>query len=154
MNGGAGNDTLSGGAGNDRLIGGAGNDSLDGGAGTDSFVFDKVFGKDTVSGFVATAAGHDTIDFSTAAFGSFAAIKSHMVQSGANVVITLDAADTITLKGVTLASLSAADFSFHASSPGPSAAAPMAATDNPGPMPSEHPWADHSADFNASIHFA
>jgi hypothetical protein len=77
-----------------------------------------------------------------------------MVQSGANVVITLDAADTITLKGVTLASLSAADFSFHASSPSPSAAAPMAATDNPGPMPAEHPWVDHIAQFNASIHFA
>ena len=154
LNGAAGIDILSGAAGNDRLIGGAGNDSLDGGVGTDSFVFDKAFGKDTITGFVAAGAGHDTIDFSTAAFGSFAAVKSHMVQSGANVVITLDAADTITLKGVTLASLSAADFSFHASSPGLSAAAPLASPDNQGPMPAEQLWADHSAHFNASIHFA
>ncbi len=154
LNGAAGIDTLSGGAGNDRLIGGAGNDSLYGGAGADSFVFDKGFGKDTITGFVATGAGHDTINFSTAAFANFAAVKSHMVQSGANVSITYDGSNAITLKGVTLASLSAADFSFHASSPGPSAAAPMAATDNPGPMPTEHPWVDHSAQFNASIHFA
>ena len=63
---------------------------------------------------MATGAGHDTIDFSTAAFANFAAVKSHMVQSGANVIITLDSADTITLKGVTLASLTAADFTFHA----------------------------------------
>ena len=154
LNGAAGIDTLSGAAGNDRLIGGAGNDSLDGGVGTDSFVFDKAFGKDTITGFVAAGAGHDTIDFSTATFGSFAAIKSHMVQSGANVVITLDSADTITLKGVTLASLTAADFTFHASSPGLPAAAPLASPDNQGPMPAEQLWADHSAHFNASIHFA
>jgi Ca2+-binding RTX toxin-like protein len=144
LNGGAGIDTLSGGAGNDRLIGGAGNDSLDGGAGTDSFVFDKAFGKDTVSGFVAAGAGHDTIDFSTSVFANFAAVKSHMVQSGANVVITLDAADTITLKGVTLASLTAADFTFHAgtapAAPAPAAAAAVAS------------WATHSAEANSHFH--
>ena len=82
------------------------------------------FGKDTVTGFVATGAAHDTIDFSTAVFANFAAVHSHMAQSGANVIITLDAADTITLKGVTLASLTAADFTFH---PGAAPAAPAAA---------------------------
>ena len=66
---------LLGGAGNDRLIGGAGNDSLDGGAGADSFVFDNGFGKDTVTGFVATGAGHDTIDFSTSVFANFGAVQ-------------------------------------------------------------------------------
>ena len=75
LNGAAGIDTLSGAAGNDRLIGGAGNDSLDGGVGTDSFVFDKGFGKDTITGFVATGAAHDTIDFSTATFANFAAMQ-------------------------------------------------------------------------------
>ncbi len=142
------NDTLTGNAGANTLNGLAGNDSLNGAAGndtlsarpattgssagwattastaapaTDSFVFDKGFGKDTITGFVAAGAGHDTIDFSTAAFANFAAVKSHMVQSGANVIITLDSADTITLKGVTLASLTAADFTFH---PGTAPAAP------------------------------
>ena len=57
LNGAAGIDSLSGGAGNDRLIGGAGNDSLDGGVGTDRFIFDKGFGKDIITGFVASGAG-------------------------------------------------------------------------------------------------
>jgi len=61
-----------------------------------SFVSDKAFGKDTVTGFVASGAAHDTIDFSTAVFASFAAVQSHMAQSGANVIISLDSADAIT----------------------------------------------------------
>jgi uncharacterized iron-regulated membrane protein len=69
------------------------------------------------------------------------------------VVITHDGSNAITLKGVTLASLSAADFSFHASAPGLAAAAPSAAADAAS-APAEHPWADHSAQFNATIHFA
>ena len=164
LNGAAGIDTLSGAAGNDRLIGGAGNDSLDGGVGNDSFVFDKGFGKDTITGFVATGAAHDTIDFSTATFGSFAAIKSHMVQSGANVVITLDSADTITLKSVTLASLTAADFTFH---PGTAPAAPAYLAASPSASPdssqvnvasmastaSDHSWLDHSVHANALTMF-
>ncbi len=91
------------------------------------------------------------INFSTAMFASYAAVHSHMAQVGPNVVITHDGANTITLKGVTLASLTAADFSFHASSPGLPAAAPLAALDNPGPMSAEHLWADHSAHFNSFI---
>ena len=89
---------------------------------------------------MATGAGHDTIDFSTAVFANFAAVKSHMAQSGANVVITLDASDTITLKGVTLASLTAADFTFHAG------AAPAA------PVPAAAAWASHSAEANSHVH--
>jgi len=163
LTGSASNDTLTGDgnanivnglAGNDVLTGNGGNDTLYGNAGADSFVFDAGFGRDTIADFAATGAGHDMINFSTAMFASYAAVRSHMAQVGPNVVITHDGSNAITLKGVKLASLSAADFSFHASSPGPSAAAPMAAPDNPGPMPAEHPWADHSAQFNASIHFA
>ena len=51
-------------------------------SGIDSFVFQKGFGKDTITGFVLCGAAHDTIDFSTATFGSFVAIKSHMVRTG------------------------------------------------------------------------
>ena len=86
-------------------------------------------------------------------FANYAAVRSHMAQVGPNVVITHDGSNAITLKGVTLASLSAADFSFHASAPGLAAAAPSAAADA-APAPAEHPWADHSAQFNASLHFA
>ncbi len=141
LNGAAGIDTLSGAAGNDRLIGGAGNDSLDGGVGTDSFVFDKGFGKDTITGFVASGAAHDTIDFSTATFANFAAVHGHMAQSGANVVVTLDSADTITLANVTLASLTAADFTFH-SGTAPAAPAQAAAA----------AWAAYGIETNSHFH--
>jgi hypothetical protein len=67
-----------------------------------------------------------------------------MAQSGANVVITLDSADTITLKGVTLASLTAADFTFHAGIV--SAAPPQAAA--------AAAWATHGAEFNSHLHHA
>jgi len=141
LNGADGYDSLSGGAGNDRLIGGTGNDSLTGGSGIDSFVFDKTFWADTITDFVATGASHDTIDFSAAVFANFAAVQSHMVQSGANVVITLDNFDVLTVKNVTVASLTAADFTFHA---GTTPAAP--------PHVAAAAWVAHGADFNAQLH--
>jgi Ca2+-binding RTX toxin-like protein len=141
LTGDAGANTLAGLAGNDRLIGGAGNDTLFGGAGADSFAFGAGFGKDTVGDFTATGTGHDTIDFLTAVFASFGAVQSHMTQSGANVVIALNASNTITLQDVTLASLTAADFTFH-----PGAA--------PAPAAAPADWATHSAELNSHLHFA
>ena len=90
---------------------------------------------------MASGAAHDTIDFSTAVFANFAAVHSHMAQSGANVIITLDSADTITIKNVTVASLTAADFTFHAGT-APAAPAQAAAA----------AWATHGAEFNAQFH--
>ena len=136
----AGNDLLAGGAGNDTLIGSHGNDTLSGNAGADSFVFEGHFGKDTIGDFTAAGAGHDIISFSTAVFANYAAVQGHMAQVGPNVVITHDAADTVTLKGVTLASLTAADFNFHG------------APNHPTSAPAEHSWADHSAHFNNAFH--
>jgi serralysin len=153
VNGLAGNDVLTGNGGNDTLMGAAGNDTLYGNAGSDSFVFDAGFGRDTIADFTATGASHDMINFSTSMFTSYAAVRSHMAQVGPDVVITHDGSNAITRKGVKLASLSAADFSFHASAPGLPAAAPSAAADA-APAPAEHPWADHSAHFNSSLHFA
>jgi hypothetical protein len=81
-----------------------------------------------------------------------------MVQSGANVVITLDSADTITLKGVTLASLTAADFTFHAgTAPAAPAASPTASPDssqvsassNVASAASSYSWLDHSVHVNS-----
>ena len=84
-----------------------------------------------------------------------------MVQSGANVVITLDSADTITLKSVTLASLTAADFTFH---PGTAPAAPAQPTafasvgadssqadlaGSVASIASDHSWLDHSVHTNS-----
>ncbi len=53
LNGQVGDDQLDGGEGRDTLIGGLGNDSLTGGAGLDTFLFDAVFGNDTITDFVA-----------------------------------------------------------------------------------------------------
>ncbi|WGR68748.1 MULTISPECIES: VCBS domain-containing protein [unclassified Bradyrhizobium] len=142
ITGGAGNDTLSGGGGNDRLIGGAGNDLLTGGNGSDTFVFAPVnpstaggvyvagFGKDVITDFLAngTNASHDVLELSLSMFmaGTTATALVNgtaqnaagglvtVAQQGANVVITVDPTDSITLNNVTLATLKAgASVDFH-----------------------------------------
>jgi Ca2+-binding RTX toxin-like protein len=103
--GGIGNDVLSGNAGKDTLVGGLGNDTLTGGTDSDTFVFGLQFGKDVVTDFQASGAGHDVIQFDSTLFADTAAVLSHAQQVGKDVVITYDSADTVTLKGVTLLSL-------------------------------------------------
>ena len=86
------------------------------------------------------------INFSTSMFANFAAVQSHMAQVGADVVITLDGANAVTVKGVTLASLSLADFDFHAP-------ARRARRSRRGSAEStDHSWASHSAQTNSSAH--
>jgi hypothetical protein len=78
----------------------------------DIFDFSGSFGHNTITGFVGTTTQHDIIDFASDDFANYAAVQSHMAQVGANVVITLDAADTIILQHITLAHLVASDFTF------------------------------------------
>jgi Ca2+-binding RTX toxin-like protein len=111
LTGGSGNDTLNGSSGNDFLRGLAGNDSLTGGAGNDSFVFDPSFGKDTITDFTAGTGIGDVIEFH-GLFASFAAVQAASTQVGADVQITIDAATSILLKSVALASLVQDDFRF------------------------------------------
>ena len=106
----AGNDTLNGSTGADQLVGGAGNDSLTGGTGDDTFVFKANFGLDTVQDFKDTANENDILEFSTSIFADFAAVQAAMTQVGADVLITVDGSNTVTLKTVTLANLGADDF--------------------------------------------
>ena len=106
----AGNDTLNGSTGADRLVGGAGNDSLTGGTGDDTFVFKPNFGLDTVQDFKDTANENDIVEFSTSIFADFAAVQAAMSQVGADVLITVDASNTVTLKSVSLSNLGADDF--------------------------------------------
>ena len=103
-----GSDTLLGGNGADVLDGGAGADRLDGGLGPDTFVFSGAFGRDVVVGL----SGEDHIQLSHLQFADFNAVLAHSTQVGGDVVITLDAANTITLQAVSLANLHANDFLF------------------------------------------
>lgn len=108
LNGVGGADKLVGNAGADTLNGGAGNDTLTGGLGADRFVFTGTFGTDVVSDFQA----NDVIQLDTAQFANFAAVQAAASQSGLDVIIALNAANTITLTGVTVGSLNAGDFLF------------------------------------------
>ena len=94
------------------LAGGGGNDVLTGAGGNDSIVFRPGFGQDQITDF--DDAGDDTIMFSTAVFADWAAVQNAMSASGNDVVITLDAANVITLLGTTLASMTQSDFLFVA----------------------------------------
>jgi VCBS repeat-containing protein len=106
--GGAGIDSLSGGSGVDVLDGGAGSDWLAGGKDGDRFVFSGSFGKDVVADFE----NGDRLMLDHGQFANYTAVMSHAAQVGADVVITLDAANSITLMGLQLSSLKANDFMF------------------------------------------
>ena len=105
-----GDDTINGKIGNDTIDGLGGNDVLTGGMGSDTFVFGSNFGKDVITDFRATGPNSDILQFSHDAFSDFAAVLAHAAQVGSDVVITLDAADTVTLQNVHLSSLQNNDF--------------------------------------------
>jgi predicted extracellular nuclease/2',3'-cyclic-nucleotide 2'-phosphodiesterase (5'-nucleotidase family)/Ca2+-binding RTX toxin-like protein len=109
---GAGNDVVNGGSGDDIITGGAGSDVITGGSGHDVFVFAAGFGKDIVKDFAVTGSSSDVIEFSTDLFDDFAEVMSHATQSGADVLITVDADTTLTLANVKLAALATDDFRF------------------------------------------
>ena len=110
--GGQGNDTLYGGQGNDMLVGGVGDDVLAGNLGDDTFVFGAGFGRDTISDLHSASGDFDRIQFQQGTFSSYADVQAHMAQSGSDVVITLDANDTITVLNTTVSALTADHFLF------------------------------------------
>jgi hypothetical protein len=101
-----GNKTLTGGSGNDLLIGGN-NDTLIGGAGNDTFVFNQGFGKETVADFNPS---QDHLAFNHALFTQYTAaqVLSQTHDTSFGAVIVVDPHDTVTLTGVTVAQLQAA----------------------------------------------
>ncbi|GLK75510.1 hypothetical protein GCM10008171_07640 [Methylopila jiangsuensis] len=109
----AGNDTLVGGKGHDRFYGGAGNDRMTGNVGYDIFTFANTSGHDTITDFVAGPAKGDVISLlSSTGLDSFADVLAATHDVGGNAVITINANTSITLLGVTEASLHANDFLF------------------------------------------
>ncbi len=85
-------------------------------AGGDSFVFASGFGKDTVSGFRADSGPlHDVLVLDASQVGSFAELQAHHMISavGKDALITLSPTDSILLKNVAVAQLTADDFKFQ-----------------------------------------
>jgi Ca2+-binding RTX toxin-like protein len=123
LSGGAGNDNISAGGGADVLNGGAdadlldgglGDDTLTGGSGKDTFKIGLSSGLDTITDF--TAGGIDD-KINLTAFANLRTLSSVLalgVQSGANVILTFGAGNTLTLNNVALSSLTFADFTFAA----------------------------------------
>ena len=97
--------------GNDVLIGGPGY-VLSGGGGSDTFAFGSNFGHDVVNYFKMSGTTHDILQFSATDFQNFADVLSHAAQVGTDVVITADAADTVTLHHAKITSLVSSDFHF------------------------------------------
>ncbi|WP_313001873.1 polyurethanase [Pseudomonas sp.] len=99
-----GNDHLLGGAGNDVFVGGAGNDLLESGGGADTFLFSGAFGQDRVVGYTAD----DKLVF-LGVQGVLPGddLRAHASAVGHDTVLTFGA-DSVTLVGVALGSLSAA----------------------------------------------
>ncbi len=104
-------DALEGGDGNDRLNGGAGDDTLTGGGGADTFIFAGAFGQDRITDFAGGEADRIDLHGASAISGFATLAASHMVQAGADVVITTGA-HSIVIEGVLLGSLGADDFLF------------------------------------------
>ena len=109
VDGGAGNDQMHGDDGDDIMIGGTGNDDINGGAGNDLFVFAGSFGQDRIYGFAPGTGSEDRILLTGLGFASFADVLAHTTLGGSGAVINVSG-DTITLIGVSVASLAADDF--------------------------------------------
>ena len=101
--GGNGVDTLNGGGGDDVIRGGAGTDTMNGGMGNDSFVFAPGFGNDTIYGFDANpTGGQDLLDVRELGITADNFVDRVLIQDiGADMRVTIDGTDTITLAGVT-----------------------------------------------------
>ncbi len=72
------------------------------------------FGQDVITGFIA---GKDVLQFSTSQFANAAAVLADAQQVGQNTVISVDAADAITLENVSKSILNASDFAFIGGAP-------------------------------------
>ena len=112
LNGTAANDFIWGFAGDDSLSGEDGNDRLTGGDGNDSFIFKANLGNDIISDFQGGAGASDIIELHGVGISSYAQLQALMSEWNGATHIDFDANNSITLEGVTMASLDADDFSF------------------------------------------
>lgn len=110
MDGGSGDDTIIGGAGDDTIIAGVGNNTLTGDSGADTFIISQDTGtQTTITDFETTVVG-EKIDISQfSAFTSF----GDLTITSASAIVDLGNGQTLTLLGLSPASLSGDDFIFH-----------------------------------------
>ena len=85
----------------------------------EAFVFDPHFGNDAITGFAASGAGHDVLQFTAGSFGNaqandLTALLANTKDTAGGALITDSYGDTVTLTGVTKATLMAnpGDFKF------------------------------------------
>ncbi|MGY4472363.1 beta-glucanase (GH16 family) [Bradyrhizobium sp. LB9.1b] len=103
---------ITGTSGNNIIDGGKGDDILIGGGGQDVFVVHKSGGSDVIADFTASGAGIDQISLGGYDFHSFADVKAALHQIGTDTVLDLGAGETLTMRGVTAESLTAANFNL------------------------------------------
>ncbi|MBD8877760.1 hypothetical protein [Roseibium polysiphoniae] len=97
----------------DLISGTNSHDIISGGSGNDVFLFNAAAtGHDTISDFVAGAGSEDVVQLAASEFGDFASVLAAASDNGADTVIALDAANSLTLEGVLLADLHQDDFQF------------------------------------------
>ncbi|WP_336965001.1 cellulase family glycosylhydrolase [Sphingobium aquiterrae] len=122
-------DALAGRNGSDTLQGGHGDDLLTGGGASDLFIHASGDGADIVTDFTATGAEADVIQLGHYAVGSFAQLSSHISQQGADTLIQLGDGDSIMLRNVGAATLTADNFRFvDVAAPAPESVPPSAST--------------------------
>ncbi|MGL1919994.1 MAG: cadherin-like domain-containing protein [Hyphomicrobiales bacterium] len=116
-----GNDVLAGGNGADSIFGGVGDDRIDlgdgddfamGGTGNDTFVFRSSLGNDYIGDFQGGAGAGDVIELQGMGISSYAQLQTYMSEWNGTTHIDFDASNSITLEGVSMASLDADDFNF------------------------------------------
>jgi beta-glucanase (GH16 family) len=101
-----GDNIITGGSGQQTLDGGRGNDVLKGGAGADIFVITRGNGSDLILDFAAD----DSVRIGSYGFTSFAQVRDHMVQSGANVRLDLSSSEFLVFANKTVSQFAAGQF--------------------------------------------
>ena len=85
-----------------------GTDTVKASGNSDAFIFGPATGKSTIAGWNST----DTMQLAKSDFASWNDLLHHTKQVGSDTIISVDAADTITLKGVAATSLKQSQFHF------------------------------------------
>jgi hypothetical protein len=89
-----------------------GGSDLTGTAGSDTFVFHQGFGASMIENFNPTGSSHDMLQVDRTVFADWAHLIGAAHQVGSDVMITLDAQNSILLKNVALDTLTSADAHF------------------------------------------